>query len=173
MAKYPLRDLLSARAFREEAAEREVGRAASAVEEAKEAARLARERYEEYRLWRPEEEKRLFGEVRYRHLSQGELDGHQGDIQRLRQAELRHEEEAIEAERRVVRAEEVLAAARSALAAAVRDKRKIEEHRERWLRGEAIRLDMAEESELEDFTVPAAPDDEAAGADEPAGDELQ
>jgi type III secretion protein O len=93
MAKYPLGPLLSAREFREELAERETARARTAMEEAKAAAAAAREELARYREWRPGEEKRLFEFLRGRDVTQTELDKHLQDIQLLRDAELRREEE--------------------------------------------------------------------------------
>lgn len=157
MVKYPLADLLSARLFREEAAERLVIRAAAELEQAEAAALEARRLLEEYRAWRPGEEKRLFDEeVKLRIISLGDLDSHQEDIQKLRVAELKKEEAAVAAEKQVALAHEALVQARKGLETAVRERRKIDEHRDRWLKEEAVKRDRAEEAELEDFPSPSA-----------------
>lgn len=160
MARYPLANLLSARLFREEAAEREVLTRTSALEAAEAEREKARAELERYRVWRPGEERRRFEAVKNRCLSLGDLDEHQDDILQLRRAELAREEEAALASGRVEEARNRLADARRVLEAAVRDRRKIEEHRDRWRREENMRLDLAEELELEDFPA-SRPSDEA------------
>lgn len=158
-AGYPLGPLLSARLFREDAAEQEVRRARERVNAAKSAAAAAREEYARYRAWRPEEEARLFAAIRGRDVTQTELDGHFSDIHALRTEELAREERCVIAEKAVQEAEKEAEKAKSRHLAAIRNRQKIEMHRERWLRGEKIRLEALEESELEDFPYHPAEDD--------------
>lgn len=161
MAKYPLGPLLAARLFREDAAAREARLARQRVEEAKAAAEAARQKWLEYQKWRPGEEARLFEAMRGKLMPLSGLDGHRDDIQALRNQELRLEELFREAEKAVAAAEQAAEAARLRHAGAVRDRRKIEEHREIWLKAERKRQEAAEEAELEDFTV-HSPEDGAS-----------
>lgn len=149
--KYPLGPLLRARAYREEAAAREAGKARTAVREAEEALEAARQEWRRYREWRPGEEVRLFELLRGRVVAQTALDRHREDIERLRAGELHREELCREAEKSLAAAERALAEAVNRHAQASRDKRKLEEHQVRWRRLEALREEKAEEAELEDF----------------------
>jgi hypothetical protein len=121
------------------------------VEEAKQAVETAKQKLGEYRIWRPGEEKRLFETVRGTLMPQTGLDAHRNDIQALRVEELHLEECVREAESAVAAAEKAAEQAGQAHADAVRDRRKIEEHKEIWLRAEQKRQELAEEAELEDF----------------------
>lgn len=159
MSKYPLAAMLSTRKIREDRAARESRQARAAVEEAKEAAAAAYEKWRAHREWRPGEERRLFESVRGEILSRTELDGHVGDIEALRAAELRLEEAYRAAEQAVTAAEAEAEKARVRHAAAIRDREKIDEHRKLWQREEDKRLEMAEEAELEDFPSPGARDE--------------
>lgn len=151
MATYPLGPLLRTRKFREDAAAREVAKAFGAVRAAKERLEAAREEWRRYREWRPGEEVRLFELLRGKVLPQSSLDRHREDIEALRNGELSREEACALAEAEVKKAEAEAAKAQAAHADAVRDRRKIEEHRERWRAEEAKRVEAAEEAELEDF----------------------
>lgn len=166
MARYPLAPLLSAREFREEAAAREARRALAAVEEAEKAAEAAREELARYREWRPGEERRLFEEIRGKVMELNALDGHREDIQALRNAELQREENCRRAELALAAAREEAEAARLRQAQAARDRRKIEEHRERWRRGEFLREEAAAEAELEDFPTRGADFSDEEAVDE-------
>lgn len=166
MAKYPLGPLLSARLFREDAAAREARLALRKVEEAKEAAEAARREWLAYREWRPGEEVRLFETVRGKPMPLAGLDSHRDDIQALRARELRLEDLFHEAEEAIRAAEKAAEAARERHAETVKERRKIEEHREIWLRAEAKRQEAAEEAELEDFAVHSPEDGGEDGAED-------
>ena len=162
MAKYRLEALLSARKAKEDRAAREARAAAFAVAEAKKKAEAAREELGRYRLWRPEEEERRFAAIREQVLSQTELDRFRYDLEALRARESELEETAEAAERAVDEAEQEERKAKQRLVAAAKDREKIEEHRERWLREELKRQEAAEEKEMEDFSGHGSPDDEEA-----------
>lgn len=158
MAKYPLGPLLSARMFREDAAERETRQTLAALERAHDDAEAAREELRRYSEWRPGEEKRLFEELRGNMIGLDVLDRHREDIQALRNAELQREDACRLADSAVVEAEGEVEKARRRQSAAARDRRKIEEHRDRWARLEAVREEAAAEAELEDFPARGAAD---------------
>lgn len=160
MAKYRLEGLLSARRVKEDRFAREARQATQAVVDAEAAEAAARDELERYRAWRPGEEKRLFEEVRGHILSQDELDRHRDDVDELKRRELRLEEALEEAGQAVLAAKEEEARAKQRLAEAIKDRQKIEEHRQRWWREEQKRIEMAEEAELEDFKTRTLPDDD-------------
>ena len=150
MAKYPLAALLEARKFREEAALREERLAREAAERAYEAAERARAEFLRYRERRPEEERRLFEQVRGKELSQADLDRHLEDVRRLRQMELQKEEASAQAARMAESARETAEKTRRLRVEAFRERQKIEEHKGIWLKKESRRLEAANESEAED-----------------------
>ncbi len=153
MAKYPLASLLSAREFREDAAARESAAARRKADAAKAAEEEAEATWHAYQEWRPGEEVRLFEEIRGKVMPLTGLDGHRDDIQALRSRELHLEEVFHEAEEATAAAEKAAAEAKERHSETVRDRRKIEEHRNVWLQAEAKRQEAAEEAELEEFTT--------------------
>lgn len=162
MGTYPLGPLLTARSVREDSLAREVNKAAAAVRAAREVVAAARAEFERYREWRPAEEARRFEAIRGTDVSLAGLERHRDEIDALRQEEFAKEEAVREAEKAVVQAEATEAKARAAHLEAVRGKKKIEEHRDRWRLAEQKLLDAAEEAELEDFPYQAGtPGDEA------------
>ena len=167
MAGYPLGPLLSARKFREEEAGRAARAARRAADEAWQASEAAKAEWRRYREWRPGEEARLFGELRGRPLPLSALDSHREDIHVLRAGEQERAEASRRADLAAEAAEAEAEEARRRQAAAARDTRKIEEHRQRWLREEARRQEEAEAAELEDFPVRlvSADDDGSAEAE--------
>lgn len=167
MPSYPLASLLSSRKFREDAAAREVRLAREAIAEAKAAEAAAREELVRYRKWRPGEELRLFELLRGKTMPQIELDRHRGDIQALRGDELTREEDCTRAEKAVKDAEAELEKARARQAAAIRNREKLDKHREIWLSGEKQRQEAAEEAELEDFPARSALEAESGPESEP------
>jgi len=150
---YPLGPLLSARKFREEEAGRATLAAQRSADEARQAAEAAKEEWRRYREWRPGEEARLFRELLGRQIPLSDLDRHRGDIHALRAAEQDRAEASCLADQAVEEADAKVEEARRRQAAAVRDTRKIEEHRRRWQRQEGLRQENAEAAELEDFPV--------------------
>ena len=167
MAKYPLGPLLSARKFREEAAERATRAARRAAEEAHRTAGEAKAEWQRYREWRPGEEARLFDKMRGQQLPLSALDRHREDVQALRAGEQERAEASRRADQAATAADGEVEKARVVQAAAARDTRKIDEHRQRWQREEAKRVEGVEEAELEDFPTRSlqADEDEAAGVE--------
>ena len=151
MAKYPLGPLLSARKFREEEAGRATLAAQRSADEARQAAEAAKEEWRRYREWRPGEEARLFEELRGRQVPLLDLDRHREEIHALRAAEQERAEASRRADQAVEDADAKVEEARLRQVVAVRDTRKIDEHRQRWQRKEIHRQEKAEVVEQEDF----------------------
>ena len=169
MAGYPLTALLASRRFREDAAARETRLAREAEELARAAAAKAGEELRRYREWRPGEEARLFERLRGKIVPRSELDRHHGDVQTLRQTEIEKESASLLAEKAVEKAAAELERAREFQIAAIRNREKLDMHREIWLAAEKKRLEAAEEAEMEDFTSRSPLDDES-GAEAPGAE---
>jgi len=151
--KYPLRPLLSVRVLREDNAAAEVAIAKRRVTEALHAVEKRKQELQDYLVWRVEEENRLFEEIRNRELESEEIDQHRETVRNLRVKDAEYEKRVSDAEQDVVRAREALARAEEAHRLAVKDRQKIDAHRELWQEEENKRIARAEESEMEDFSV--------------------
>ncbi len=159
MGGYPLGPLLSAREYREDAAKREAAAALAAAREAREAADAAKARWRHYREWRPGEEARLFEEIRGGDWPVSTVDAYRESVHALRETELALERAGEEADRAAVEAESAAEQARRRHVEAVRNRQKIQEHKTRWLRAEALRQEAAAEAEMEDFSAQLSEED--------------
>lgn len=149
--RYPLEDLLRVRRLREEDRQNGVTQARQGVERAAQGVEDAKKRLAEYAAWRVEREAQLYAEVMHREIAVRDLDELKVKIQLLRDQELAHAQGVRDAEKALAAARDALAAARAAHAQAVKETRKIQEHRE-WWTAEALReAEMGQEKELEDF----------------------
>lgn len=162
MVKYPLKQLLAAREFRQEQAERATHAAMQEAENARQTAATAKETWQRYQVWRPGEEIRLFNLLRGQIVTQTELHNHQQQIQDLRQKERDLEQTWHEAEKAVLTADQKVSAARIRQNAAIRDANKIEQHRQRWQLAENRRIEENEALELEEFPYRPGEDEQTA-----------
>lgn len=151
--KYPLEALLGVRKFREDGAANEVTRCRRAVEEARELVEQRKRELQEYTEWRVKREAELYAEIMDQAIHVGELDDLKLKIQMLRDKELTLEDRIKEAERGVEAAQENLEKSIAQHRIAVRDREKIDEHKELWNQDQAKAAEAAAELEMEDFRV--------------------
>ena len=151
MIKYPLQRLLRLRFIREDKAAAEVTRRKQLLAEAKLEKIRCEKELADYREWRIEEEKRLFDAIKGKEISQKELDAYKHELLKLRGKEVQLEERIFEAQKQIDRCEQNLQDARDAYLGAVKERKKIEEHRSRWVEIEKLRQEREEEKELEEF----------------------
>jgi hypothetical protein len=149
--KYPLEGLLAIRAFREEAALRQVGAAEAALKAAALETEKRRREFESYRRWRTEETERRYQSIMGREMSLGDLDEFKASLASLDLEELLKQQAVLEAEKSEEAARAELLKARAALTLAVRAKRKILSHRDQWLEGVSREEERLQDLELEEF----------------------
>lgn len=119
-----------------------------------EARRLLKEKEKalaDYRKWRIQKEESLYGEVKDQNISLKELDDLKLKIVLLREKETELEHEILKAEQARDKAEDELSQAMSAYRKAIREKKKIEEHREKWLEEASLEEERERDKELEEY----------------------
>lgn len=152
MTGYPLAALLRVRVFREKAAALEITRCAQKLEEARQACKQREQELIQYREWRIKEETRLFEAIHNETVSMEEVERYKQALLSLRGEEVQHEERILESKEHIRESEEALQDARKHHMEAMKNQRKIEEHKKRWQQEEKLRLERAEEAELEEFS---------------------
>lgn len=150
MARYPLGPLLSVRQYREDAAQNLLRQAERLAREA-EAALQEREELERYRLWRVEEEDRRYGAIMGQLLSLDDLEEFKAGLGRLRDAELRREEDVAKADQALNKARQAVTDAKSGLSKARRDTARILAHRNIWNEMARLEAERKEDLESEEF----------------------
>lgn len=162
MARYPLAPLLSVRQYREESAQsvlRQAERDASAAEAA---LREREHELERYRLWRVEEEDRRYEAIMGQLVNLDELEIFKAGLARLRDDELRREEDVANAAQTLAKARQTVAEAKSGLNRARRDTARILAHREIWNETARREAERKEDLESEEFrTLPIGAGDDA------------
>lgn len=151
MIKYPLQKLLRLRGVREDKAAAEVTNRKKRLAEAKMEKLRREQELEKYIRWRIEKEKELFEEIKGKEVSQKDLDNYKHEVLKLRGRQVQMEEAILEAQKHIEQCQKDLQTARDNYLAAVRERKKIEEHRSRWLEIEKLRQEREEEKELEEF----------------------
>jgi type III secretion protein O len=157
--KYALQDLLRVRDFREENASREVRVKQHQLNEAIKTLEQKKKEVEEYRIWRVEKEVSLYDEIINKIVGMEKLDELKLTIARLREREAELEKEVLDAQKAKETAEKNLEKAKESYAAAVKDKKKIETHKEIWTDEMLKEADAALEKEMEDFRTVKHPED--------------
>ena len=153
--RYPLEDLLRVRLFREDNAASEMSRRRTELESARALVVQRSKELEEYVEWRIRREEELYEEIIHKEVKLRSLDDLKQDIQLLREKQLVYEEKVREAERGVKDAEDALEQAHAAYLETVKDRQKIDEHKEIWAKETMKAAEADQEKEMEDFRVRA------------------
>lgn len=156
--KYPLEDLLRVRRFREDEAQSQLTAARGQLEAAEAALDQAEQALAEYIQRRERREAELYDEIMLQEVSMKDLDDLKAAIATLREQQSGYEERVRQAHQDVAAATNALEAARQAYTEAVKNRRKIDEHKGLWTQQEHKRSEAEAEKEMEDFRVRA--DDE-------------
>ena len=151
--KYPLKDLLRVRRFREDAAAAQVTKCRRAMEAAKEAIVSRKKELTDYQERRVQLEQNEYDAVVDQEIQLRDLDDLKLNIQLLRDNELAYHDRVREAQQHVVAAEKALMEAKEHYRAAVKDREKIDEHKEIWSQEMAKEAEANLEKEMEDFRV--------------------
>lgn len=151
--KYPLRDLLRVRKFREDKAAGELNKFRQKLKEAN--ARVVKRQQEltNYIEWRVRREEDLYQEILKQQVRLKALDDLKLDIQVLREKEFAYRERVYQAEEAVVQVQTELNEAHAAYEQALKNREKIDEHEEMWAQGMAKLDEAIQEKEMEDFRV--------------------
>jgi len=149
--KYVLQDLLRVREFRETAAGSEVKKKKSRFDHAQRTVTEKEKALSDYHTWRLEKEDSLYDEIANRLVTLKDLDDLKMNIALLREKETALENDLLEAQKALNLAAEELEEAKDAFRLAIREKRKIEEHKTIWI-GEAVKEEeRAQDKEMEEF----------------------
>ncbi len=151
MARYPLGPLLSVRQYREDAAQNLLRQAERLAREAEAALQEREKELERYRLWRVEEEDRRYGAIMGQLLSLDDLEEFKAGLGRLRDAELRREEDVAKADQALNKARQAVTDAKSGLSKARRDTARILAHRNIWNEMARLEAERKEDLESEEF----------------------
>jgi len=150
--RYPLKPLLDVRILREENASAELTAAKRRVTEALQAVEDRKRELVEYVEWRKVEEVRLFDEIKNHEVDSQGLEDHRTMVRNLRTKDAEYEKRVSEAEQDVVKARKAVEKSEKAYRLAVKEKQKIEAHRDLWTEDERKREALAEDAEMEEFT---------------------
>lgn len=151
MARYPLGPLLSVRQYREDAAQNLLRQAERLAREAETALQEREKELERYRLWRVEEEDRRYGAIMGQLLSLDDLEEFKAGLGRLRDAELRREEDVAKADQALAKARQAVTDAKSGLSKARRDTARILAHKNIWNEMARLEAERKEDLESEEF----------------------
>jgi len=163
--KYILEDLLRIRGWREEKAQREVTKKKLALDQALQLAAARRKSLSDHVHWRLQTEDRLYREIEGKSVQLRDLEDIKLKVALMREDEAAHEKALQESEGAATTAGKALEEARSLYRLAVKETRKVEEHKKVWL-AEALKGEEREaEKELEDFVPRSEQSDEEWGAD--------
>ena len=149
---YPLKPLLSVRAFREDNAKAAVSVAELAVQQAEADLAGRQAELERYRQWLPEEKERRYDAIMGEELTMTDLDRFKAGLSVLDDGLLVREDAVREAEKIVEQRKTELRAAQAVLTAARKEKMKIEAHKDIWDQATAKEAEHAADLELEDFS---------------------
>ncbi len=148
---YVLQDLLKIRMMREQWAKDELIKAQNVLEEAIKKVEKKKKELEDFRIWRKEEEERLYAEIMLKHVKRTDIDGLKINIANLEKKELEHVQAVDDAEQEREKAKEALAEARSLYNLALVNVQKLEEHKETWMAEWSKEQELLVEKEMEDF----------------------
>ncbi|MBI1247960.1 hypothetical protein GC197_08990 [bacterium] len=151
--KYPLQDLLRVRNFREENAANALTVKRRELEQAEQLVAQRKKELEDYIQWRINRESEMYQEVMKKSIHLQALDDLKQDIQILRDKQNIYEDQITKAEKALQEAQQALEQARVHHLQAVKDRKKIDEHKELWAQEVAKISESNQEKELEDFRV--------------------
>lgn len=149
--KYELADLLKVRELREDSASKAVAQAQEKLESCEAYLERKKKELEDYKLWRPGEEDRLFAKIMKKEISQEKLNEVKAQVAILREKELVIEKEVEEAEVAVKEAKEALEQAKENHRKAMRELEKIKEHKIHWTEEEKKEAEFLADKEMEEF----------------------
>jgi hypothetical protein len=149
--KHVLDDLMGVRAHRERSAGMELRARKAECREAEEAETEKRKELADYGTWRRGKEETLFRRVANRLVRTGDLEAFRHKVRFLREKEAVLGEELAKAEEARRAAREKADGARDAYFLTVREKRKIEEHRNAWREERAREIERLDEREMEEY----------------------
>ncbi len=151
-AKYPLKELLQVREYKEELAQQDLALAGKKEEEAKEAWHKKQQDLQEYRAWRLVEEKERYQAIMGTRCTKRSLDELKNEMEQLKVRELAFEQESEEAHSAWQECGKALKEAREAFSKVQKDKEKLLLHKDLWKK-QALQEEMKrEEQELDEFT---------------------
>ncbi len=153
MAVYPLKDLLKVRKLREDKALEAVMAAQRKLEEALRYLEAQKEALRSYHQFRLQEENRLYSTIIGKTVARSRVDEVLAEIAHLRNEELMHEKRVSEAQKNLETAQKDLDLAKKAHRDSIKNRQKIEEHRDIWLEEFKKEQEFFLEKELEDFRV--------------------
>jgi hypothetical protein len=149
--KYTLQELLRVREFRETSRANEMKVKKARLNDAERMVAIKKEELSEYRIWRVQKEDSLYEEVQGSYISLKDLDNLKLKVSLLREKEALLDNNLVEAEKARETVREEFQRARNAYHHAVREKRKIEEHKKIWLEEMAREEERATDKEMEEF----------------------
>jgi type III secretion protein O len=149
--KYDLADLLKVRELREDAASKAVTQAQEKLKSCEDYLEKKKKQLEDYKLWRPGEEDRIFAKIMKKEISQEKLSEVKAEISILREKELVIEKEVEEAEIAVKEAVAALDKAKEDHRASMRELEKIKEHKLLWVEEVKKEEEFSADKEMEEF----------------------
>lgn len=151
--KYALEDLLRIRTLRENAASEVVTKARRKLEAAlKEVERCQRE-LDDYRVWRVDEEERLYSKVLKQAVPFKELNEIKATVAWLREKELDYHKKVNDAQTASEQARKELIQAQARYREAVKAVQKIEEHKKIWVHEWNLEQEALADKELEEHRL--------------------
>ncbi len=153
MFQYALKPLLTVREFRENLFKNELNVKKKKVEVAQNNFNKKKDEFKKYHNWRILEEKHLFDDIKNKNISPNDLEQYKQTVLKLREKEDFKKKELEEAEQKLNDALEELEDSKIRYNKALKDKRKIEIHKEIWLKEKLVEYERDEEKELEEFKV--------------------
>lgn len=148
---YALQDLLRIRQMREQMAKDSLIKAQNYLEETIRQVEQKKKELEDFRVWRVEEEDRLYAEIMNKKIRRMDLDGLKAKLAKLEKKELEHEQAVDDAQAEREKAKEDLETARNLYNQALIGVQKIQEHKDSWMEEWKKEQEMIEEKETEDF----------------------
>lgn len=163
MSVYPLAPLARVRQLREDAASSECSARERALIAARQETVERQRAFDEYLVWRKEEEERRYLEILGQEMSLKELDEFKAGLAALRDKDAVLLEAVTLARKAEEEAEKARDAAAEALKRARKDKEKISAHKDIWQAQEAKEKERLEDLEMEEFSGKKRP---SGGEDE-------
>lgn len=148
---YVLQDLLKIRLMREQWAKDELIKAQNILEAAIKKVEQKKKELKDFRIWRIDEEKRLYAEVMLKHVKRNAIDNLKLDLANLDKRELNYIQAVDDAQAELDKAKEALEKARELYHLALINVQKLEEHKASWMAEWTKEQELLVEKEMEDF----------------------
>ena len=149
---YALQPMLCIRVRREDRAATELVAARTAEREAERALEERKEELAEYERTKEERRDRVYDKVMGKPVPREELDLVQEGIAKIDREGAERADAVVRADEERKRKEEAVHVAQGALNLAIKNRMKIEEHRDAWIQEDLKEQERFAEFELEDFT---------------------